>query len=941
MQRTLTRRWAPIASGLLLTLLVLASPLVQAQSNRDKAARFYEDALQRYERKDVAGAIIQLKNALQIDKSMLPGQVLLGRALLADGQAAAAEVAFREALRLGVDRAEVAVPLARSLSAQGKQVLIFEEQRLQPSGLPRATQVDLLLVRAAAHSDLGDSRSALKSVEDARALRPDTADTWLAEVPIRIRSRQFNEANAAADRALKLEPKSAEAHYQKGSVHHVLASLQPALAAYDAALLLDPGHVEARLARTGIRLDLGLAKEAELDLRELDSLAPGEPRAAYLRAVLAERKGDAAAARAALKTVTELLDPVPIEAIRFRPQVLMLNGMAHYGLNEFEKAKPYLEYALRQQPNSPLAKMLAQVAMLEPNMTRAVELLEGYLRARPGDGQAMLMLASAHMAQGRHAKATALMQEALRAKDAPEFRTALGMSLMRAGQSGNAIAELERAYRADPRQSHAGLALISLYLRSGQPDKAAKLAEGLVKSNPNNPSMLTVQGTVRLQLRDVKGARSSFEQALKLDALLTEARFGLARVDIAAKDFESARQRIAAVLKEQDRNVDALFEMALVNEAAGRDDEALKWLESAAEASNQRQTRANSALVAWHLRKGSAPKALDAAKQLLAKLPEDVEALQAYGAAQLANGDLAGARSTLANASRRAGFEASKQVQIAGALVEARDLAGAAYALDKALSVQPGDLSASALMTQVELALGETAKAERRAAQIITSHPKRSTGHTLMAEVALSRKQIGPATESLRRAHELEKSSASLLRLFGVLAGQDNGKPAIALAEGWLKTNPRDLQVQKALGDAHARGGNFAGARRVYEAALKTQPNDVELLNNLANALMRLNDPGALSIAEQALKLAPQSATVIDTAGWANHLAGNQSRALQLLRDARLREPSHPEIRYHLAAVLAKAGRTKEARDELTAILGNEAAFPSSVEAKELMRTLK
>ena len=81
----------------------------------------------------------------------------------------------------------------------------------------------------------------------------------------------------------------------------------------------------------------------------------------------------------------------PIDFIRFRVQILILNAMAHYDLKEFEKAKPYLEYAVKQQPNSPLVKMLAQVAMGEPNVVRAIELLEGYLKARPGDSQALLM----------------------------------------------------------------------------------------------------------------------------------------------------------------------------------------------------------------------------------------------------------------------------------------------------------------------------------------------------------------------------------------------------------------------------------------------------------------------------------------------------------------------------------------------------------------------
>jgi len=935
------RSWNLIAAQLLICLLLSVAPASHAQSNRDKAARFYEDALQRYERKDVAGAIIQLKNALQIDKTMLPVQVLLGRALLANGEAAAAEVALGEALRLGVNRAEVVVPYALALVAQGKQGQMLETPSLQVGSLPAAVQLELLLVRASAFSDVGDMRAALRSIDEARALNPTSVDTWLAEVPIRIRSRQYAEARVAADRALQLAPKNAEAHYQKGALLHVLAQSQSALALYEQALALDIGHIEARLARAGILLDLGRDKDARADIEILQSQAPLEPRAFYLRALLAERSGDVNASKAALKEVTELLDAVPIEFIRFRPQFLMLAGMAHYGLNQFAKAKPYLEYALRQQPNSPLAKLLAQIYIAEPNIGRAEELLESYLKTRPGDGQAMVMLASLQMNQGRHSKATSLMQEALRARDLPEFRTALGLSLMRGGQTSMAVSELERAYKSDGKQTYAGLALVNLYLRQGQFAKAQTVADGLVKSNPTSPTALLVQGLARLRANDLSGARTSYEKALKLDANLVDGALGLARVDIASKSFDAAEKRLRDILKTSERNVDALFEMAVMHEMAGRDGEALKWLEAAAEASSQRETRANSALVAWHLRKGSPAKALDSAKLLLAKLPEDVDALQAYASAQLATGDLPGARSTLANASRRAAYEAPTLVQVAQAQLNAKDLAGSAYSLEKALSAKPDFLPAMVLMTGVELQQGDSAKAERRARRIIQLQPKLPIGHTLLADVALSRKQLPAAIESLRRAHELAGTSATLLRLFGALSMQDDGKGAISLAESWMKSQPKDLTVQRVLADAYVRVGNFAAAKRGYEAVLRLKPDDVTALNNLANVLMQQNAPEALNVAEKALARDPRNPLLIDTAGWANHLAGNKDRALQLLRDARLREPNSPDIRYHLAAALAKAGRNAEAKAELEAALKGGTSFESAKEARKLLDTLK
>ncbi|MDM4765610.1 XrtA/PEP-CTERM system TPR-repeat protein PrsT [Pelomonas sp. SE-A7] len=944
MRRESPRRFATLYHAIPLIAALLAAHPAQA-ADTAKASKFYEDALRRYERKDMAGAVVQLKNALQVDRTILQVHVLLGKALLAQGDLAAAEVELVESLRLGVDRAEIAVNLATTLSAQGKQLQIFGDPRLAPEGLPVNVQLPLLLVRASAYADVGDTRNALRSIEQARAIDPRDASSWITEVPVRIKARQFTEAMVAADRALQLAPTNGDAHYQKGTVFHVMGQVRPALASYDQALKLDAGHIEARLSHAGVLMDLGRIADVEADLKELDSLAPDEPRASYLKALIAEQKGDKAAAKTFLKAITELLDPVPIEFLRYRTQAMLLNGMAHYGLNEVEKAKPFLEFAAKQQPNSPLIKLLAQIALREPNVPRAVELLEGYLKINSGDGQALLMLASAHLNQGRHSRATALMQEALNAKDAPQFRTALGLSLMQGGQSLNAITELEKAFKTDPNQVFAGLALVNLYMRSNQGPKALKVADALVKAKPNNASALIVQGMARLAARDFNGAKASYEQAAKLDPKMVEPRLGLARVDITSKAFDAAHKKLTALLKEYPRLVDALLEMAALEDARGKTDEVPKWLNSAVDAASQREVRPNFALVAWHLRSGDGASALQAAKQLLAKLPEDVEALQAYAAAQLATNDPLGARTTLTTASRRAGYEPVTLVSIADAQLRANDLPGAAYSLEKALGAQPDDLPAMSLMTVVELRQGDSTKAEKRARQIIASHPKLAIGHALLADTAVVRGQTQAAVEALRRAHELDKTTASFLRLFGLLVTQDDSKPAFALADGWIRAHPSDVVAIKAVADSQARAGNFAAARRGYESVVKQRPDDVEALNNLANVLMRQGDPGALALADRALALAPRQTSLIDTAGWANHLAGKRDRALQLLRDARLRDPNNPEIRYHLAAVLAQAGRKAEAKDEVEAALrlanASRQSFESANQAKELAATLK
>jgi len=746
----------------------------------------------------------------------------------------------------------------------------------------------------------------------------------------------------ASERAMALAPEMAEVWYQKGSIAHVQGNSRDALAAYDRTLQVDATHVEGRLSRIGILIDLGRYADAAKDIAEVRRLAPGEPRGAYFRALLAERDGDEQASAAALKEVTDLLDRVPLDYMRYRPQLLMLNGLSHYGLNQGEKAKQYLEAFQRVQNNSPVSKLLARIYLADGNAALAVTVLETYLRAQPGDGQALTLLASAHMALGRHAKATALMQEALKSQDNPAFRTALGLSLVGDGKTSSGLAELEASYRKNPQQIQAAVALVQLYLRSGQSRKAVPIAERLVKRQASNADFLNLLGMAQGQAGNAAASRAAFEKAISHDANLVSAKLNLARLEIAGKSYDSATNRLNDVLKQYPANGEVMYELAVIADRNGQQPETQRWLEKARDASGSRDIRWDLALVDFHLRYDRASAALDAAKLASGKAPDDLRALLAYSRAQLAIGDTIAAKNTLTGATRYAEYDAALQVEIATLQMAANNIAGAAYSLDKALASRPDFLPAHAMMVDVEIRQNELSKAEKRARDILAQHPKLAIGHTLLGDVAMARNQSAPAVESYRRAHQTEGSTNTLLRLFYALSAQDGGKSAMPLAEQWLKQYPNDLAVHKVLGNAHARAGHFQAARLAYESGRKIKPDDAELLNNLANVQLQLKDPSAIKTAEAALASAPGNALMTDTLGWALFHNGQSERALQLLRDARLRQPGNPEIRYHLAVVLAKAGRNTEARSELESALKSPGGrFESAAQAQILLKSLQ
>lgn len=905
-----------------------------------KASRLYEDALQRFEKSDHAGAIVQLKNALQIDKNMLPVHVLLGKALLARGDVRQAEVALVEALRLGVNRAEVAVPLAKAVIGQGKPDVVLADARFTPEGLPPATRYELLLLRAGAAADVGDLRTALQSVNDARALDTTASGSWISEVPIRIRARQYREALAAAERAVALAPDLAEAHYSRGEAQHIVPDLNGALASYDRALSIDPNHVASRVARAGIHVDQNRLDAALRDLAAVEKVGGGDPRGLYLKAVIAERQGRTAEARSALNELTGLLDAVPPEFLRYQPQTQMLGGMAHHGLGQREKARPYLESVLRAYPGHAVAKVLANIYMADRNVDSAIEVLGSYSRANPADRQALVLLASAHMAQGRHGRATQIMQDALKQGDQPLLRTTLGLSLVGGARYGDAVKELEAAFAKDPRSLPAGYALASLYTQAGQGRNAVRVAEAVNRAHPRNAGVLALLGSARRTAGDAAGARSALQAARQADPSLVAALQGLARLDMDAGSWAGARERLTEALALDEKNLQTLLNLAELAERSGQLDDAQRWLTRANEAAGPNDAGPALALVDLHLRYNQLEAAREAVAGAVGKAPDTVATLVATARVSLARGELSAARTSLVRAATSAGYNVPQLVQIAALQGRAGAYQAAAHSLDKALQERPDHMPALTQRAEVDIRLGDLAAAEQRARQIIAKLPRAGIGHTLMGDIASARGQRDAALASYRQAHNADRSTESLLKLFAAMVPRDR-TGAIRLAEQWLGAHPKDAIVWRALADTQLVAGNLPAARRSYETLLTAKPDDADAINNLANILIQQNDPGALRLAERALAVSPGAAHIIGTVGWAAFKAGQTDRAVQLLRDARLRDPANADTRFFLGSVLASQGRKGEAREELVAAVQPGAGGSHRAAAEELLATLR
>ena len=115
---------------------------------------------------------------------------------------------------------------------------------------------------------------------------------------------QHRDAIPAFDKALRLNPRYAEAYNARGVTYNEMAEYERALKDYDAALGLNPQYAEAYFNRGNTYNDLGQEDKALKDYDEAIRLKPDYDGAYYNRAVayMALRRSEAASdARAYLK----------------------------------------------------------------------------------------------------------------------------------------------------------------------------------------------------------------------------------------------------------------------------------------------------------------------------------------------------------------------------------------------------------------------------------------------------------------------------------------------------------------------------------------------------------------------------------------------------------------------------------------------------------------
>jgi len=908
---------------LVLALSALGQGAATADSALDKAKGYFEKG-------DLRSAGIELKNTLQSDPGNAEARILLGELYLRLGNGPAAEKELRRAEELGVPPVRWRLPLAKAMILQGNYADALA--RLEGvTDLPPQAQAGVWAQRGNAQMGLGQTEQAKASFDEALGLNPGESAATLGLIRLALAAGDQNGATQLTDELLSRQPDEVDALLIRAELWRQAGKTEEAARAFSRIREIDPGNVRGHIGHATTMIALQRLDEAAKDLDAADTLQPNLPMVQYLRGVLAfqGKQWDQA---------TEHLQKV-LAAMPTHLQSKLMMGIVSYAKNDFEIADEYLSDVVNAMPDNLQArKVLAAARIKRREPDKAIEVLKPAIGR--DDPQLLALLGSAYMMKGDQAQGQDWLAKAVElSPDVAALRTQLALSLLAGGETDKAVEELQSAVDLGQEIIQADVLLVLAQLKNSRFDDALKASMSLEQRRPKDPVPFNLTGLAFLAKGDMAGAAERFNKALQLDPSFVTAEINLARIDVAKDQLDAAAARYRSILGKTPGHLGAMLGLAALAERQGNRDEVVRWLDAAQNA-NPTVAQPGLVLTRFLIAKGDYPKALNTARDMASRFPDNSAVQQMLARAQTLGGQVADAIRTLEQMTAADPKDPQLHYLTGAAHWKAGDHQAAAASFRRAIAIKPDFTDARVALASVLLEGRDDQRALEVAKGLQRDLPDSPVGFRIEGTIMTQAGRHAEAIAALERAVKLADASELDRQLADAYAKGGRTADAIKLLDQRVQKHADDHAAMAMLAMIYQLGEQDAEAIKLYERLVLVEKTNVVLLNNLAWLYHKAGDPRAEDTARRAYEADPNRAEVADTYGWVLFHAGQKEKGLSILQQAYLAYPTQAEIGYHVAVALEAVGRHQEAVRVLRKLLQDNPDFPQATESKALLDKL-
>lgn len=533
------------------------------------------------------------------------------------------------------------------------------------------------------------------------------------------------------------------------------------------------------------------------------------------------------------------------------------------------------------------------------------------------------------------------------AQEVPEERRAEALKLIEVAASH--YADSLKSVKDAELRGTIGRRLAEVYLRINKPDQARVLVDELSAKNPDEMQLLLLRGAIADAQGDRRVARQMFDKAVQLNPSNPMAYIQRANFNLRSGDQETVKGMLPDILQDYEQvcrlRPDMTgawvrrFELLTRFE---RKDEGLTVIRQAIDA-NPADRDLRMLLLGQLNAAGRIDEMQQEIQRAIAARPDDDELLL-IAAQMFASPGV----QRWADAARFFGmfYERNKTPENAGTYLDALLRPGndaPKELVQQLLKVwepiaKKDEIVDIMLRARVRKHVGEDDDAKKLYSDAYaltregdSKKAQEFMGWLILAETDSKGPGLRKAIEFLGDKLQLDNVKMHpFLRsqLLVVRSIQPKANPKSLIEEGssWLAEPRADdltrFELHKAISRIQYAINDHKAAAKSMEEALKINPDDIEMNNNLAYTMItHLDQPAeAIKFAKKAVELRPNDPTIIDTLGWAYYRMGQFDQAVEHLTQA-TRIATSANDRFvsflHLGHAHEKAGNKSEARKAL------------------------
>ena len=460
----------------ILSLAFAAFAVSGCAGKEEKKAKHLERARQYMAKNELRKAVIELKNAVQLDPNDDGAYVELGETHLKLRETREAFQAFSTAANLNAD----------NLNAQLKvgQMLLLGRQ----------------------------SEEAKKKAELILATAPNHVEGLGLLAGVQLQERDLDGAVRTLEKAASADPAHFNTHLSLGRLYLLKGEPERAEEAYLMAISLDPASSVPYIELSRIHASKGAWDKAEEELKRMLRSSGASYQNLNVLGLFYESAGQYDQAE---KAYLQAVEAAPREDVT----PLMNLGAYYARMKAYEKAIDAMQRAAEiKKDDLNIQLSIAQLQFDFNRINDSEAMVDRVLDKESGNVGANFLKGRLYLARNDFAQALSRFDLVVRENPgnagAHYFRA---LSYLGRGEGGLARQDLVKAVELNPGLLDARLLLAELYLRERNADLAGPQIDAALKGSPRNVRALMLQGGLKLLQRDAGAAEGVYRKIIEID----------------------------------------------------------------------------------------------------------------------------------------------------------------------------------------------------------------------------------------------------------------------------------------------------------------------------------------------------------------------------------------------------------------------------------------